>query len=185
MTFQAYTRPATGRQLHLIREGLPVDSVVFESGYDSHSGFRDAFARTFGSTPRNGRGQDCIYLSWLKSPLGPLVAGATAEGVCLVEFTDRRMLETELAALRKYFGAPAVPGTNGHLRRLTTELRAYFAGNITRVLCSASFRPAHTFKSAYGMSYCVFPTDRLGRTKSWRSQSGSPEASEPSAGPTA
>jgi AraC family transcriptional regulator, regulatory protein of adaptative response / methylated-DNA-[protein]-cysteine methyltransferase len=131
MTFQAYTRARRlGDALHLIREGLPVDAAVFESGYDSHSGFRDAFARTFGSSPRSGRGQDCIYLSWLKSPLGPLVAGATVEGVCLVEFTDRRMLESELTALRKYFGAAAVPGTNDHLRRLAAELNGYFAGTL-------------------------------------------------------
>lgn len=131
MTFQAYTRARRlGGALHRIREGLPVDTAVFESGYDSHSGFRDAFARTFGSTPRNGRRQECIFLAWLKSPLGPLVAGATANGVCLLEFTDRRMLETELAALRKFFGAPAVPGTNAHLRRLASELNAYFAGTL-------------------------------------------------------
>jgi AraC family transcriptional regulator, regulatory protein of adaptative response / methylated-DNA-[protein]-cysteine methyltransferase len=140
MTFQAYTRARRlGGALHRIREGLPLDAAVFESGYDSHSGFRDAFTRTFGSTPCNGRGQDCIYLSWLKSPLGPLVAGATAEGVCLVEFTDRRMLESELAALRKYFGAPAVPGTNEHLRRLASELNGYFAGTLREFsvpLCS-------------------------------------------------
>jgi AraC family transcriptional regulator of adaptative response/methylated-DNA-[protein]-cysteine methyltransferase len=36
---------------------------------------------------------NCVLLSWLRSPLGPLVAGATADGICLLEFTDRRMLE--------------------------------------------------------------------------------------------
>jgi AraC family transcriptional regulator of adaptative response/methylated-DNA-[protein]-cysteine methyltransferase len=34
-----------------IRDGEELDTVVFESGYDSHSGFRDAFQRTFGETP--------------------------------------------------------------------------------------------------------------------------------------
>jgi AraC family transcriptional regulator of adaptative response/methylated-DNA-[protein]-cysteine methyltransferase len=144
MTFQAYTRARRlGGALHLIREDLPVDAAVFESGYDSHSGFRDAFARTFGSTPRGA--QDCIYLSWLKSPLGPLVAGATAEGVCLVEFTDRRMLATELAELRRHFGAVAIPGTNDHLRRLKSELKAYFAGTLRKFSVPLS-SPGTTFQ---------------------------------------
>jgi AraC family transcriptional regulator of adaptative response/methylated-DNA-[protein]-cysteine methyltransferase len=131
MTFQAYTRSRRlGSALHRIREGSSIDSAIFASGYDSHSGFREAFARTFGSTPRNGRDKDCILLSWLNSPLGPLVAGATSEGVCLLEFTDRRMLEAELATLRKYFNAPAVPGMNDHLQQLTTELAAYFGGRL-------------------------------------------------------
>jgi AraC family transcriptional regulator of adaptative response/methylated-DNA-[protein]-cysteine methyltransferase len=131
MSFQAYMR---GRRLvdalHRIREGAPLDWAVFESGYDSHSGFRDAFVRTFGITPRDSCRRNCILLAWLKSPLGPLVAGATPEGVCLVEFTDRRMLETQLATLRKRLDCPAVPGRNHHLRRLETELDAYFAGTL-------------------------------------------------------
>jgi AraC family transcriptional regulator, regulatory protein of adaptative response / methylated-DNA-[protein]-cysteine methyltransferase len=129
MTFQAYAR---GRRLagalHHIREGTPLDAVVFESGYESHSGFRAAFVRTFGETPRNSCHRDCIRLAWLKSPLGPLMAGATSEGVCLLEFTNRRMLETELAALQTLFKLPVVPGMNRHLRQLERELGAYFAG---------------------------------------------------------
>lgn len=56
MTFQAFTR---ARRLawafEQIREGAELDTVVFESGYDSHSGFRDAFTRTFGETPGRRR----------------------------------------------------------------------------------------------------------------------------------
>jgi AraC family transcriptional regulator of adaptative response/methylated-DNA-[protein]-cysteine methyltransferase len=131
MTFQAYTRARRlAGALHTIREGVPLDAAVFECGYDSHSGFRDAFVRTFGHSPSISRGRDCILLAWLKSPLGPLVAGATAEGVCLLEFTDRRMLESQLATLRKHIDLPALPGMNPHLQQLATELAAYFAGTL-------------------------------------------------------
>jgi AraC family transcriptional regulator of adaptative response/methylated-DNA-[protein]-cysteine methyltransferase len=67
-------------------------------------------------------------LAWLRSPLGPLVAGATNDGVCLLEFTDRRMLETQFRTIQRLFAAPLVPGTNEHLRRLEYELAEYFAG---------------------------------------------------------
>jgi AraC family transcriptional regulator of adaptative response/methylated-DNA-[protein]-cysteine methyltransferase len=131
MTFQAYARSARlAGALHAIREGASLDTAVFESGYDSHSGFRDAFARTFGNTPGKSRDGNCIVLTWLKSPLGPLVAGATTDGVCLLEFTDRRMLATQFAVLRRLFDRPAAPGTNQHVRQLASELDAYFAGTL-------------------------------------------------------
>ncbi len=131
MTFQAFTRARRlSRGLNQIQENGSVDSAVFESGYDSHSGFREAFARTFGDAPGRYRNGEGLYLSWIRSPLGPLVAGATSEGVCLLEYSDRRMLETEFATLGKLFEARPVPGTNQHLERLHGELEGYFAGTL-------------------------------------------------------
>jgi AraC family transcriptional regulator of adaptative response/methylated-DNA-[protein]-cysteine methyltransferase len=131
MTFQAYTRARRlAGAFTRIREGETVDEAVFESGFDSHSGFREAFVRTFGDTPGNCRGRDCVFLSWVRSPLGPLVAGATADGVCLLEFTDRRMLEAQFATIRQRFAVPVVPGSNTHLETLQAELEQYFAGSL-------------------------------------------------------
>ncbi|MFL5342069.1 MAG: bifunctional transcriptional activator/DNA repair enzyme AdaA [Gemmataceae bacterium] len=131
MTFQAYTRARRlAGVLTTIRKGDTLDTAVFESGYESHSGFRDAFLKTFGDSPGKYRERDCVFLAWLPSPLGPLVAGATADGVCLLEFTDRRMLEAQFTAVRKLFGLSAVPGTNEHLQKLGAELTAYFAGTL-------------------------------------------------------
>jgi AraC family transcriptional regulator of adaptative response/methylated-DNA-[protein]-cysteine methyltransferase len=131
MTFQAFTRARRlSGALSQIREGNRLDAAVFDSGYESHSGFRDAFLRTFGDTPGNGRSHDCVLLAWMPSPLGPLVAGATSEGICLLEFTDRRMLETQFATVRKLFATAVVPGTNEHLETLKGELAGYFAGGL-------------------------------------------------------
>ena len=58
-----------------------------------------------------------------------MVAGATSDGICLLEFTDRRMLEAQLETLRKRFGGATVVGTNAHLGRLEHELAGYFAGS--------------------------------------------------------
>ena len=129
MTFQAYTRARRlAGALNRIREGAALDTVVFDSGYESHSGFRDAFTRTFGETPGSDLNGECVLLSWLRTPLGPLVAGATAEGVCLLEFTDRRMLETQFATVRRLFSGSIIPGSNRHLNLLERELATYFSG---------------------------------------------------------
>jgi AraC family transcriptional regulator of adaptative response/methylated-DNA-[protein]-cysteine methyltransferase len=131
MTVQAYARAR--RLTHAfttIRSGASLDDTVFESGYDSHSGFREAFGKTFGCPPGECHDKNCVLLAWLPSPLGPLVAGATIEGICLLEFTDRRMLEAQFATVRKLFRLPVVPGTNEHLQRLEDELAQYFVGTL-------------------------------------------------------
>lgn len=129
MTFQAYARSLRlGRALEAIRRGGRLDDVVFDFGYESHSGFREAFARLFGEAPGRARGADCVLLDWVESPLGPLVAGATGDGVCLVEFSDRRMLEAQLQSVMRRFRLALAPGRNGHLERLRAELAAYFDG---------------------------------------------------------
>lgn len=133
MTFQAFARARRlAGALSQIREGKMLDHAVLDSGYSSHSGFRDAFGRTFGRTPGAVNGRECVFLSWVRSPLGPLIAGATSKGICLLEFTDRRMLEAQFATVRKLFDAPAVPGSNKHLERLESELANYFAGTLQR-----------------------------------------------------
>jgi AraC family transcriptional regulator, regulatory protein of adaptative response / methylated-DNA-[protein]-cysteine methyltransferase len=133
MTFQAYCRGRRMTQaLQQIKRGADLDEVVLGNGYDSHSGFREAFVRTFGDAPGRSRDADCVVVSWLESPLGPLVIGATERGVCLCEFTDRRMLETQFTTLRKRFKCAIVPGENKHLVQLKEELSDYFAGKLKR-----------------------------------------------------
>jgi AraC family transcriptional regulator of adaptative response/methylated-DNA-[protein]-cysteine methyltransferase len=133
MTFQAYARSRRlAAALQQIRAGKSTTAVAMETGYESESGFRAAFARTFAAVPSNGRHQDCVFLSWMPSPLGPLVAGATSQGVCLLEFSDRRLLETQIQSVRKCFQVPVVPGDNHHLKQLMIELTGYFSGQVKR-----------------------------------------------------
>jgi AraC family transcriptional regulator of adaptative response/methylated-DNA-[protein]-cysteine methyltransferase len=133
MTFQAFTRARRlSGALQTIRAGEGIDKAVFDSGYGSHSGFREAFARTFGSAPGRGGSTEPLFLARVQSPLGPLLCGATAGGVCLLEFTDRRMLEKQLATVGKLFGGAVIPQANEHLVKLEEELEAYFGGGLRR-----------------------------------------------------
>lgn len=133
MTFHAYAR---GRRLSgafdQLRKGVTLDDVALGSGFESHSGFRDAFARTFGQAPGQSRDADCVVVSWIESPLGPLVVGARQEGICLLEFSDRRMLGTQIDTVRRRFGAGVVPGESPHIDQLRNELREYFSGSLRR-----------------------------------------------------
>lgn len=129
MTFHAYGRARRlGLALGRIRIGDGLARSAYENGFESESGFRDAFNRVFGITPGAARGARAILVTRLLTPLGPMVAGAVDDGVCLLEFADRRMLESQIVTLRRRLGAEAVPGTNDHIERLAAELGEYFAG---------------------------------------------------------
>ena len=131
MTFQAYCRSQRmGSALDQLRRGTGLDDVALGNGFESHSGFRDAFTRTFGRPPGRSENLDCIVVSWFESPLGPLVVAANNRGVCLLEFTDRRMLENQFLTLKKLFSCAIVPGRNEHLNLLEKELEQYFGGHL-------------------------------------------------------
>ncbi|HUU46326.1 MAG TPA: trifunctional transcriptional activator/DNA repair protein Ada/methylated-DNA--[protein]-cysteine S-methyltransferase [Acidobacteriota bacterium] len=133
MTFQAYARALRlGQALHQIRAGDQLTGVGYDHGFESQSGFRDAFVRLFGAPPGRGSRNDCLLTRMIESPLGPMLACATAEALCFLEFTDRRALEKQAATLRQRFGRPVIPGNNDHLKRVTTELAEYFAGKRRR-----------------------------------------------------
>jgi AraC family transcriptional regulator of adaptative response/methylated-DNA-[protein]-cysteine methyltransferase len=133
MTFHAFAR---GRRLSgafdQLRRGAAIDDVTFGSGFESHSGFRDAFTRTFGQAPGRSRDADCVSVTWIESPLGPLVAGARADGICLLEFSDRRMLKAQIDTLQRRFATGVVPGDSPHFAKLREEIGAYFAGRLEK-----------------------------------------------------
>ena len=133
MTFHAYCRARRlGKAFDEIRNGERLDTVILGHGFESHSGFREAFFKRFGKPPGKTRTEDYIRVAWVETPLGPMVAGATATGICLLEFTDRRMLEAQLDTLSRRFELSISPGENELLERLRGELRLYFAGRSKR-----------------------------------------------------
>lgn len=131
MTFQAYARARRlGRAFEQIKQGNSMDEVALGQGFESHSGFRDAFAKTFGRAPGASREAECLRVTWLESPVGPLLAAANDTHLVLLEFTERRMLEAQFDTLRRRFKLPVVPGDNAILATLKRELEAYFAGTL-------------------------------------------------------
>jgi len=148
MTFHAWQRARRlGLALGKLRAGEDLDGVGYDVGFDSSSGFREAFERIFGAPPGRARGERFIVSALLTSPLGPLVVGATPDGVCLVEFADRRALKGQAASLARATGLAVVPGSNEHLEQLADELREYFRGERRRFEVPLE-RPGTEFQSA-------------------------------------
>jgi O-6-methylguanine DNA methyltransferase len=79
-------------------------------------------------TQRRRSARQAVVLGMLTTPLGPMLAGATDEGICLLEFTDRPMLPTQLGVLARRLRRPQVAGRHPLLEALQGELDEYFAG---------------------------------------------------------
>ncbi len=110
-----------------LRAGGSIDDATFQSGYGSHSGFREAFTRAFGTTPgKAAENRDAVVVRLIESPLGPLFAGATDTGLCLLDFTDQEPPRERIARAARRLGAPLVHGDHPLLERAARQLDQYF-----------------------------------------------------------
>jgi len=129
MTFQAYHRARRmGLALSQVRQGDRVDQARNGSGFESESGFRDAFTKIFGESPTNARTHAPLFAERIDSPLGSMIAVADDHGLRLLEFIDRRATERELSILRKRLQTNVVPGKHRYLDSVGSQLKDYFAG---------------------------------------------------------
>ncbi len=127
ITFQAFQRmQRVNVALQELKGGRNATDVAFDSGYESLSGFGYTCKRLTGGSP-TGQSQ-VIMIHRFTTPLGPVFVCATECGVCLLEFTDRRMLETEFRDLQRLLNARIMAGENRHTRQAEKELTEYFSG---------------------------------------------------------
>jgi AraC family transcriptional regulator of adaptative response/methylated-DNA-[protein]-cysteine methyltransferase len=127
MTFHAYSRACRlGQAIGRIREGSTVSETAFASGYESLSGFNEAFRKLAGGSPTDIQSATGVVVTRIGTPLGPMVAAATSEAVCLLEFADRPKLPTQFRTLTRRLGCVLTPGSNPLLVELARELEAYF-----------------------------------------------------------
>src|SRR3954471_22905967 len=129
MTFHAYQRARRmGLALRDVKAGKPVVDVQADRGYESTSGFREAFARVFGAPPRGAKTATVLLARRIETPPGTMLALADDAGLRLLEFVDRRGLERELVVLRRRLKTAIVPGQHAHLDAIEMQLAEYFAG---------------------------------------------------------
>ena len=129
MTFQAYQRMyRINCAFQELNGGKKATDIAYNAGYESLSGFGYTYKKFIGSSPVNSVKNTLILISRLTTPLGPMFICATDRGVCLLEFVDRRMLETEFKDLQKYLNTTIIAGENTHIQQAKQELKEYFSG---------------------------------------------------------
>lgn len=129
ITFQSYQRLLRiNRAIGNIKFGDNVAEAAMENGYDSLSGFQEALKKAANITPKESQHKTVVTMTRIATKLGPMIAGATEEGICLLEFADRRMIETELKYLERILNAVILPGESTYFKELKKELDEYFEG---------------------------------------------------------
>jgi AraC family transcriptional regulator, regulatory protein of adaptative response / methylated-DNA-[protein]-cysteine methyltransferase len=176
ITFQAYQRMfRINSAFKKIQNGESITHTAFDTGFESLSGFGDSFKNIFGVSPKNGKLQNIIDLKRIETPLGTMLVCATNQGICLLEFTDRKMLETELKSIAKLLNATIIQGNNKHFDTLEIELLEYFNGKRT-----AFSVPLHTPGSEFqNKVWTALQRIPYGQTKSYKEQAitiGNPES---------
>ncbi|MBL8068436.1 MAG: bifunctional transcriptional activator/DNA repair protein Ada [Armatimonadetes bacterium] len=136
LTFHEYQRAwRMGRALAGLRKGDdPVDAAI-RTGYASESGFRAAFEQVIGAKVAVGKDAEPAWAKWIETPIGGMVAVAVDQGLGLLEFVDRPMLETQLKRYTARTGRRIVPGNHPLLDTISRELRDYFEGKLQSFSC--------------------------------------------------
>jgi AraC family transcriptional regulator, regulatory protein of adaptative response / methylated-DNA-[protein]-cysteine methyltransferase len=130
MTFQGYQRllriNAAYKQM---KAGTKVEHSAYDNGYESVSGLKHSLKQVFGvSVLASDCPKQVLNLVRITTPLGPMFAAANDAGLCLLEFTDRRALESEFTDLEKRLKAQFLPGSNAILEQTETQIDEYFSG---------------------------------------------------------
>lgn len=126
MTLVEYARARRiGLALKQIKEGKTVIDTQLTAGYESSSGFRDAFSKIMGSAPSRAN-PIVLKAAWLDTPLGSMLVVADEKGLYILEFIDRRGLEQEIFRLKKKINAVIIPGETSSIESIATELFDYF-----------------------------------------------------------
>ncbi len=112
-------------------DGASVIEAQLEAGFDSPSGFRTAYAKTFGQAPAKGTANP-LYVDWLDMPVenggGRMIVVADERALYLIEFVDRVKLPRQFERLRRIHGRAIVPGQTAVTQTIRREMEEYFAG---------------------------------------------------------
>lgn len=176
ITFHAYQRMfRINSAFKKIQNGEHIAEVAYNTGYESLSGFNDSFKSIFGVSPSNSKDKQTIHITRLETPLGTMFACAVEQGICLLEFSDRKMAETELKSLAKLLNATILQASNKHFDLLKKQLDEYFERK-RKEFSVPLFTPGTAFQQA---AWKVLQTIPYGTTLSYKKQAVSmkkPEA---------
>ncbi len=110
-----------------------------------------------------------IKTTKIETPLGEMIAAATRDGICLLEFPERAASEAVYDNLTKLFNSPVKEGSNKHLRMLKKQLKEYFKGKRKEFSLSL-VTPGTEFQKAAWNELLKIP---YGSTKSYLEQAKS------------
>ena len=126
--------------------------------------------------PRRRAEKGVVRLSLVHTPLGPMVAGVVPEGLALLEFADRPMLDTQLQIVERRFQARLEPGRTRLHDQIQSELNAYFAGSEPAAFSVPVARPGTRFQERVWDALLTIPAGETASYAQIAAQIGQPSA---------
>lgn len=105
-----------------------------------------------------------------------MVAGVVPEGLALLEFADRPMLETQLRVVERRFGARLEPGRTAIHDQIQAELDAYFAGSGSAAFTVPMARPGTPFQERVWDALLTIPAGETASYAQIAAQIGQPSS---------
>lgn len=132
-SFLSMARAARLRQgLAGLQQGAPMIEAQMDAGFESASGFRQAFRRLFGHAPHQMRphadGAGGALAEWIDTPLDGMIVIADQTSLHLLEFVERKALRQGLARISALLGGRIGLGRTAVTDRTEAALDAYMAG---------------------------------------------------------
>jgi len=167
MTFHAFQRmQRVNVAFNRLANGESVTNTAYDTGYQSLSGFKDSYQKVFGAKPLTKDINTVINLCRFTTPLGPMYAAANDDGLCLLEFTDRRALETEFDDLQRRLKAVILPGEHPILELTKQQIAEYFSDE-RKQFDLPLHTPGSDFQNAVWQELQRIP---YGQTRSYKDQ---------------
>jgi len=131
MSFIDYARARRlARAAKTLAKGGSVLDAQLDAGFESASGFRSAYSKIFGEAPSKAS-PPALFIDWLETPMGRMITIADEAALYLLEFTNRKNMRRQFDRLRKVQNRAILPGRTAITEQIETELKAYFAGNLS------------------------------------------------------
>ena len=103
-----------------------VTSTVLDGRDEPQSSFHHAFKLAHIANSAQAKAQAIVTIIRFATPLGVLYAGASEQGLCFLDFTDRKMIEHQIQQLEKRMKARFVQGSTPVLDMVKLQVQEYF-----------------------------------------------------------
>ncbi|WP_379947003.1 bifunctional transcriptional activator/DNA repair enzyme AdaA [Enterococcus devriesei] len=131
MTFVQYARARRmGLAFKEISHGSKVIDQQLDTGYESSSGFNDAFTKIMGNSAKK-TAVHTLNASFIATPLGRMLCLTDDAYLYLLEFENRRGLEREIESLRKKYNFRIIYGQTELNQQVEEQIGEYFKGERT------------------------------------------------------
>ncbi len=111
-----------------LTQGEKIEDAMLSSGYRSISGLKEALkikGHTHGEVAE-------LFLHLFSTEIGQILAGATRDALCFLQFIDRQSLPRQYASLRKQFSAEPVFQRTDILSHTEREIIGYLHRDLVR-----------------------------------------------------